>query len=157
MTRLDPAMTEELPPPAPAADTRSDNPAKGEAVVVLRQEQLHATTTRVPTGVAVLKKTVVSELRTVTVEVRREEVELVVRPWVDDGQDLPAGAHVALPELVLYEEEIVVTRRLVPRERVRLLTVSVTELREISATVRHEVVDLQTGPGADVAGSERPA
>ena len=40
--------------------------------------------------------------------------------------------------MVLYDEEVVLTTRRVPRERVRLRTKSVTEEREISEMVRKE-------------------
>ena len=107
------------------------------------EEQLRVTTRSIPIGRAVLRKTVVVEQRTVTVEIRHEEVHLEVLP-IDSPEtveDAARGAHLALPDLVLRREEIVITKRLVPVERVRLEVRPVTEQRSITADVRHEEIE----------------
>lgn len=47
-------------------------------------------------------------------------------------------------EIVLYEEEVVVTKRIVPRERIRLRREAVVEHREVQAQARSERVELVT-------------
>lgn len=108
------------------------------------EERLAITTRRVPIGRAVLRKVVVIEERTITVEVAHEEVRLEVVPF--DGDETESaearGAHVALPELVLSEEQIVVTTRTVPVERVRLVIDSVDEARVLTEELARERVEV---------------
>jgi stress response protein YsnF len=47
-------------------------------------------------------------------------------------------------EVTLFEEEVVVTKRVVPRERVRLRRAVVSETRELHDELRKERVELQT-------------
>src|ERR1700712_3839552 len=95
--------------------------AEGTDVVeaVLHAERLQVATEQVPSRVARLQKVIVTEQRTITVEVRHEEARLVY-------EDLPAGGLPddrlselpdALPELVLHEEQIQVMTRTMPVER----------------------------------------
>ncbi|WP_188944724.1 DUF2382 domain-containing protein [Nakamurella endophytica] len=122
---------------APPAMTRSE-------------ERLRVGTTRVPVERARLVRRVVTETRTVTVEVAHDEVELVREPW--DGAaaapDAPAGGP---GWLVLYREEVEVVRRRVPVERVRLDVYPVTEQRQVEAEVRAERIELD-GRDVDSAG-----
>jgi uncharacterized protein (TIGR02271 family) len=108
--------------------------------MVLSAERLVVSTQRVPVGRAVLRKVIVVEQRTVTVEVAHEEARLEWVPFAegsDEGEEV-RGSHLALPELVLHEEEVVVTKRIVPTERVRARIVTVTEERTIAADLRRE-------------------
>jgi uncharacterized protein (TIGR02271 family) len=95
-----------------------------------------------------LRKYVVEDQVTQTVPVRREEVRVEREPITDanvgaamDGPEISEEEH----EVVLHEEEPVVEKRVVPKERVRLDTESRTEEREISDTVRREEVDIDDG------------
>jgi uncharacterized protein (TIGR02271 family) len=81
---------------------------------------------------------------TTTVPVTREEVRVEREPITDatrdtatTGVDISEEEH----ELVLHEEEVVVDKRAVPKERVRLDKDTVTEEREVSETVRKEQVE----------------
>ena len=112
---------------------------------VLSAERLRVGRERVPTRIARLQKFIVTEQRTITVEVRHEEARLVY-------EDVPAGEDaVALlsrrtddvPELVLHEERIEVTTRVVPVERVRAVVERITEHQEVSGEVRVERVEVQ--------------
>lgn len=112
--------------------------------LVRSEEQLRVGTQRVATGRARLEKFVVTEEQTITVSVSHDEVRLVREPITDDSSidlaDLPAGDSV--PEIILTEERIVITKEIVPVERVRLETVAVTEQREVTETVRKEQIEL---------------
>lgn len=128
------------PLPAPAAE------------LTLSEERLRVDTRSFPIGKAVLRKTIVVEQRTITVEVRREEAQLQVLPYdTEDGSEENGGhgAHVALPDLVLHREEIVITKRIVPVERVRLELRPVTVQRTVTKNVRHE--EIETGDSATSA------
>jgi uncharacterized protein (TIGR02271 family) len=139
-----------------APGTENDGAGLGEGTdaieAVLSAERLQVATEQVPSRIARLQKVIVTEQRTITVEVRHEEARLVY-------EDLPAGGLAddrlsqlpeALPELVLHEEQIQVTTRTVPVERVRAVVGQVTEQRTVSGQVRAERVEVQ---GADPAGT----
>lgn len=109
------------------------------------EEQLHVGTERVQTGRARLRKYVVTEHKTVTVPVTREEVRLEREPITEgnvddalDGPDLSEEEH----EVVLTEERPVVEKETVPVERVRLGTETVEETRTVDADVRREEIEL---------------
>lgn len=125
--------------PAAAAEV----PVPEEAgVMTAFQERLHVETERVPRSRVRLQKVVVTEQRTVTVPVRREEYRLIREP-ITDAEPVAGGAIGAdEQEVVLYEERVVVTTEVVPVERIRLVKEEVVETREISGEVRRERIDL---------------
>jgi uncharacterized protein (TIGR02271 family) len=99
-----------------------------------------------------IKRYVVTDYVTTTIPVRREELRLEAGELVDEA-DLTAPP--TLPgngrEMVLRQEEVVVSKRVVARERVRLRVQTVTERRRISGEVRKEHVevdDRDVGPSS---------
>jgi uncharacterized protein (TIGR02271 family) len=109
------------------------------------EEELRVGTTQREAGRARLRKYVVEEQVTKTVPVRREEVRIEREPITDanvgaatDGPAISEEEH----EVVLHEEEAVVEKRAVPKERVRLDKDTHTEERQVSDTVRKEQVDV---------------
>lgn len=108
------------------------------------EEELRVGTERVETGRVRLRKHVVTEMVTKTVPVQREEVRLEREPITDanrdqalDGPDISEEEH----EVTLHEERPVVEKRVVPKERVRLDTDTVTEEREVSEELRKEQIE----------------
>ena len=115
------------------------------------EEELHVGTASHERGRVRLRKYVVTEQVQQTVPVQREEVRVEREPITDENRDRAvAGPDIteAEHEVVLYEEEPVVEKRTVPKERVRLDKDVVTEEREISEEVRKERLDTD--------GDERP-
>jgi uncharacterized protein (TIGR02271 family) len=113
------------------------------------EEELHLGTAQRERGRARLRKYVVTENVQTTVPVSREEVRIEGEPITDanrdqalDGPDISEEEH----EVVLHEEEPVVEKRTVPKERVRLDKETVTDEREISEQVRKEQIE---GEGID--------
>ena len=93
-----------------------------------------------------MRKYVVTEQVQKTVPVRREEVRVEREPITDDnldaatsGADISEGEH----EVVLHEEEPVVEKRTVPKERVRLDKDTTTEERQVSEEVRKERIEAE--------------
>jgi uncharacterized protein (TIGR02271 family) len=83
---------------------------------------------------------------TQTVPVQREEVRVEREPITDanldaatSGPDISEAEH----EVVLHEEEAVVEKRVVPRERVRLGKETVTGEEQVAEEVRKEQVDVE--------------
>ncbi|GAA2017859.1 YsnF/AvaK domain-containing protein [Nakamurella flavida] len=135
-----------------------DGPAREQSVLIRSEERLAVTTRRVVAGIARLEKIRVTETRTFTVDVVREEVRLVIdRDTAGSDVDDRGAARPAGPEgpwLVLSEEQVVVTKNLVPVERVRLDVTPVTEMRDVTAAVRSERVEVThvPAPGSDTIG-----
>ena len=116
------------------------------------EEELRVGTTTRESGRVRLRKYVVTEQVTQTVPVQREEVRIEREPITNanrdealSGMDISEEEH----EVVLHEEQPVVEKQTVPKERVRLDTDTVTEEREISEEVRKEQIETD--------GIDRPA
>jgi uncharacterized protein (TIGR02271 family) len=95
-------------------------------------------------GRARLRKYVVTEQVTQTVPVKREEVRLEREPITDGNVDQAlAGPEISEEEheVVLHEEEPVVEKRTVPKERVRMDKESVTDEAQVSEEVRKEQIE----------------
>jgi uncharacterized protein (TIGR02271 family) len=121
------------------------------------EEELHVGTTERETGRARLRKYVVTEDVEQTVPVRREEVRVEREPITDanagaamDGPAISEEEH----EVVLHEEEVVVDKRAVPKERVRLDKDTVTEQREVSEGVRKEQIEVLDADGEPAEGRD---
>jgi len=121
------------------------------------EEQLKVGTERVQAGKARLRKHVVTEQQNVTVPVTREEVRLEREPITEanrgqalDGPDISEEEH----EVVLTEERPVVEKEVVPVERVKLGTETVTEEQQVSEQVRKEQIDTD-GDIADNASRDQ--
>ncbi|HEY4792022.1 MAG TPA: YsnF/AvaK domain-containing protein, partial [Actinomycetes bacterium] len=89
---------------------------------------------------------VVTETQQVTVPVQREEVRVEREPITDANRDAAtSGPEIseAEHEVILREEEPVVEKRVVPKERVRLDKDTVTGQERVAEEVRKEQIDLQ--------------
>jgi uncharacterized protein (TIGR02271 family) len=119
------------------------------------EEELRVGTTERETGRARLRKYVVTDQVEKTVPVRREEIRVEREPITDanagDAMDWPAISEEE-HEVVLHEEEVVVDKRAVPKERVRLDKTAVTEQREVTEGVRKEQVELIDADGEPAEG-----
>lgn len=147
------------PPAAPASSV--GEAASGRAIhasrasdaveVVRHEEELRVRTVQREAGRARITTRIETEPIDLAVALGHEELR-VHRAPIDPETD-PAVAPAALSEdeydVVLYDEEYAVVRRIVPVERVHVQTVAVQETRQVSATVRSEQVEVRrTGDGA---------
>jgi uncharacterized protein (TIGR02271 family) len=110
------------------------------------EEELAVGTQRREAGRARLRKYVVSEQVTTTVPVEREEVRVEREPITEgnvdratDGPGISEDEH----EVVLSEEEPVVEKRAVPKERVRLDKDTVQEQQQVGDEVRKEQITVE--------------
>jgi uncharacterized protein (TIGR02271 family) len=110
------------------------------------EEELAVGTTARERGRVRLRKYVTTEQEQVTVPVQREEVRVEREPITDanldaamTGPDITEAEH----EVTLREEEPVVEKRAVPKERVRLDTDTVTEERRVGEEVRKEQIEVE--------------
>jgi uncharacterized protein (TIGR02271 family) len=126
-----------------AATTEEMTTASTEAsgTMIRSEEELRVRVRRRARRVRV-KRYVVTDYVTTTIPVRREELRLE-EALVDQAS---RTAPPALPgdswEMVLHQEEPVVSRQVVARERIRLHVQTVTEHRRISGEVRKERIEI---------------
>jgi uncharacterized protein (TIGR02271 family) len=108
------------------------------------EEELRVGTTERERGRARLRKWVDTEQVEETVPVTRETARVEREPITDDNVDeAMSGAEIseAEHEVTLHEEEPVVEKRAVPKERVRLERDTETDEEQISETVRKERIE----------------
>jgi uncharacterized protein (TIGR02271 family) len=109
------------------------------------EEELQVGTQTRERGRARLRKYVTTEQQQVTVPVQREEVRIEREPITDanldaatSGPDISEEEH----EVTLHEETPVVEKGVVPRERVRLDTETVTDEQQVNEEVRKEQIEV---------------
>jgi uncharacterized protein (TIGR02271 family) len=110
------------------------------------EEELRVGTQTRERGRARLRKYVVTETQQVTVPVQREEVRVEREPITDANIDAATSGPAISEEeheVTLREEEVVVDKRAVPKERVRLDTETVTDERQVSEDLRKEQIEVQ--------------
>jgi uncharacterized protein (TIGR02271 family) len=114
------------------------------------EEEIRVGTAQRERGRARLRKYVVTEQVQQTVPVRREEVRVEREPISEGNVDQAlAGPDISEEEheVVLHEEEVVVEKRTVPKERVRMEKDTVTDEAQISEQVRKEQIEAEGDTG----------
>jgi uncharacterized protein (TIGR02271 family) len=110
------------------------------------EEELQVGTTQRERGRVRLRKYVTTEQVTQTVPVQREELRVEREPITDANLDAATSGPAISEEeheVTLREEEVVVDKRAVPRERVRLDTETVTDERQVAEEVRKEQIEVE--------------
>jgi uncharacterized protein (TIGR02271 family) len=131
----------------PQATSRGTGGEPGSDDAMTRsEEELRVGTAERERGRVRLKKHVVTEGVQETVPVRRQEARVEREPITDEnvdeamrGPDISEGEH----EVTLKEEEVVVEKRAVPKERVRLAKDVETDEEQVSEQVRKEKVEIE--------------
>jgi uncharacterized protein (TIGR02271 family) len=132
-------------------DTRDDTVGRDtsgpttDQAMTRSEEELHVGTQTREAGRARLRKYVTTEHQQVTVPVQREEVRVEREPITDANLDAATSGPAISEEeheVTLHEETPVVEKRVVPRERVRLDTETVTDERQVSEEVRKEQIEV---------------
>ncbi|MFP3900533.1 MAG: DUF2382 domain-containing protein [Acidimicrobiia bacterium] len=114
------------------------------------EEELEVGTRRRERGRARLHKWVETEDVQVTVPVEREKARMVTEPITDENRDAAmSGPEIseADREVTLREEEIDVSKRAVPKERVRLEKETEVEEVPVSEQVRKEHIEREDDAG----------
>ena len=109
------------------------------------EEELRVGTTQREAGRARLRKYVTTEQQTVTVPVQREEVRVEREPITDANlEDATSGPAISEEEheVTLHQEQVVVDKRAVPKERVRIDTETITEERQVTEDIRKEQIEV---------------
>ena len=132
---------------AAGADVAQQREHAGQQALTRSEEELEVDTKQVPRGQAGVRKRVVTEQQHRTVPVEREELRVQREP-------VPAGegdgdAEIAADErtIELHEEQPVVDKRVVPKERVRIGKEIVRDQEHVSEPVRKEQVEVERPDG----------
>jgi uncharacterized protein (TIGR02271 family) len=110
------------------------------------EEELRVGTREQKRGTARLRKYVVTENVTKTVPVRKEKAVLEHEPITDENIDAAtAGPEISEEEheVELSEEEVVVEKKTVPKERVRLGKKTETTEEQVSEEIRKEQIEAE--------------
>jgi uncharacterized protein (TIGR02271 family) len=135
-------VDDDVPDTAVGRDT--SGPTTDQAMTRSEEELRVGTQTR-ERGRARLRKYVTTEQQTVTVPVQREEVRVEREPITDANLDAASSGPAISEEeheVTLREEEVVVDKQAVPKERVRLDTETVTDERQVAEEVRKEHIEV---------------
>jgi uncharacterized protein (TIGR02271 family) len=119
--------------------------ATGQDAMTRSEEELRVGTTEQETGRVRLRKYVESEDVQETVPVSREEARVEREPITDENIDeAMSGPEIAEAEheVVLHEEEVVASKRVVPKERVRLDKDVHVDEQTVTEDVRREEIDV---------------
>jgi len=144
----------------PGIEGRDTSGPTTDEAMTRSEEQLRVGTEQREAGTARLRKHIVTENVSTTVPVSHDEVTLEREPITDAdrgdamaGDDLTEETH----EVTLTEQRAVAEKDVVPVERVRLGTETVTEHQQVEETVRKEVIDTEGTDGVDTdrAATER--
>lgn len=132
----------ELSPMEEAELLRHYGSGRPEQTMTRSEEELHVSTVRRPHTRVRLRKYVVTEMVTKTVPVRHEEVRLEREP-VSEADATSAPSADGAYEMVLHEEQLVIEKRVVPTERVRLVKETIFEERTVGGEVRKEQIEAE--------------
>jgi uncharacterized protein (TIGR02271 family) len=126
--------------------TAEAGPATGDEAMTRSEEELRVGTARQEAGRVRLRKWVETDEVQQTVPVRREKARLEREPITDEnvdeamsGPEITESEH----EVVLHEEEPVVEKRTVPKERVRVEKDVETDEATVSKEVRKERIEAE--------------
>jgi uncharacterized protein (TIGR02271 family) len=143
-----PAAIPTAAPAATGADAAGHQRERaGQQALIRSEEELDVDTKQVPRGQASVRKQVVTEQQRRTVPVEREELRVQREPITagEGGRDAELSADERTIEL--REEQPVVNKRVVPKERVRIGKEVVRDQEHVSEPVRKEQVEVDQPDG----------
>ena len=133
--------------PAAATGAAHQRERAGQQALTRSEEELQVGTRRVPRGQAGVRKRVVTEQQHRTVPVEREELRVQRGPIPAGEGDADPGMSAEERTIELREEQPVVERRVVPKERVRLGKEVVRDQEHVSEPVRKEQLEVDQPDG----------
>jgi uncharacterized protein (TIGR02271 family) len=141
-----------IPTAAPAAAAGADTAGPrrehaGQQALTRSEEELKVDTKQVPRGQAGVRKRVVTEQQHRTVPVEREELRVQREPIPAGEGDGDTELSADEQTIELREEQPVVDKRVVPKERVRIDKEVVRDREHISEPVRKEQVEVDQPDG----------
>ncbi len=114
------------------------------------EERPHAWTVSTPRTRLRIRKVIVTEERTIIVTVRHEELQIVEEAITANAPLTPREAPGDL-EIVLHEEQVYVTTRVVPMERAHVVKRPVAVQAPVTDTVRREQIQIKTDGDGEIS------
>jgi uncharacterized protein (TIGR02271 family) len=143
-----PAAIPTAAPAATGADAAGHQRERaGQQALIRSEEELDVDTKQVPRGQASVRKQVVTEQQRRTVPVEREELRVQREPITAGEGDRDAELSADERTIELREEQPVVNKRVVPKERVRIGKEVVRDQEHVSEPVRKEQVEVDQPDG----------
>jgi len=143
-----PAAIPTAAPAATGADAAGHQRERaGQQALIRSEEELDVDTKQVPRGQASVRKQVVTEQQGRTVPVEREELRVQREPIAAGEGDRDAELSADERTIELREEQPVVNKRVVPKERVRIGKEVVRDQEHVSEPVRKEQVEVDQPDG----------
>lgn len=130
----------------------------GESITIRSEERPYVSTTRVPVTRVKVRKRIVTETRTVTIEVAREELVVKDEAIEERDADTSGPDAASAPQelvIVLHEQRPVITMETVPVERVLVRTHTVTQDQRVTETISKEQIELHTEEAGRLADSHQ--
>jgi uncharacterized protein (TIGR02271 family) len=142
------------PPDGPVGSVADERGALHEDLrVQLSEEELRAAVRERETGRVNVKKSVRTEREVVRVPKRREEVDIERVPVEGEAREASGAtkADIGEDEMVVqvFEEEVVVTKRLVLKEEIRVRKRVAWDEETVEVDLRKEVVEVDDQSGRD--------
>jgi uncharacterized protein (TIGR02271 family) len=135
------------PADAAGADVAQQRKHAGQQALTRSEEELEVDTKQVPRGQAGVRKRVVTEQQHRTVPVEREELRVEREPIPAGEGDGDAEMSADERTIELREEQPVVDKRVVPKERVRIGKEVVRDQEQVSEPVHKEQVEVDQPDG----------
>lgn len=129
------------------ADAAHQREQAGQEALTRSEEELKVDTKQVPRGPAGVRKRVVTEQQHRTVPVEREELRIQREPIRAGEGDRDVEITADERTIELREEQPVVDKRVVPKERVRIGKEVVRDEEHVSEPVRKEQVEVEQPDG----------
>jgi uncharacterized protein (TIGR02271 family) len=143
-----PAAIPTAAPAAAGADAAGHQRERaGQQALTRSEEELEVDTKQVPRGQASVRKQVVTEQQRRTVPVEREELRVQREPITAGEGDRDAELSADERTIELREEQPVVNKRVVPKERVRIGKEVIRDQEHVSEPVRKEQVEVDQPDG----------
>ena len=143
-----PAAIPTAAPAATGADAAGHQRERaGQQALTRSEEELEVDTKQVPRGQASVRKQVVTEQQRRTVPVEREELRVQREPITAGEGDRDAELSADERTIELREEQPVVNKRVVPKERVRIGKEVIRDQEHVSEPVRKEQVEVDQPDG----------
>jgi uncharacterized protein (TIGR02271 family) len=143
-----PAAIPTAAPAASGADAAGHQRERaGQQALTRSEEELEVDTKQVPRGQASVRKQVVTEQQRRTVPVEREELRVQREPITAGEGDRDAELSADERTIELREEQPVVNKRVVPKERVRIGKEVIRDQEHVSEPVRKEQVEVDQPDG----------
>jgi uncharacterized protein (TIGR02271 family) len=139
----------------------SSHREEGERIIPVREEELRIHKQKVPTGEIVVRKEIITEDKTFTVPVTREELVIERRSGQSSEQAVYQGElHDEVLKdggtlrILLHEEQVLIEKRPVVKEEILIGKRQIQETKHIEETVRREEAHIEREGDADIKGNE---